>query len=79
MKLFATLGTYLPPGAARNAATVTVEEGADIAAVLARLGVPREQVHLALVNGVYIAPERLAETRLAPGDTLALWPPVAGG
>jgi molybdopterin converting factor small subunit len=36
-------------------------------------------VHLVLVNGTYIAPEKRSTHLLIEGDTLAIWPPIAGG
>ncbi len=79
VKLYATLGEYLPPGAERNVATLQVAEGSNVETVIANLDLPRDLVHLVLVNGTYIAPEARAETVLHEGDALALWPPVAGG
>jgi hypothetical protein len=32
-----------------------------------------------LVNGVFVPPRERESLRLAPGDALAIWPPVAGG
>jgi sulfur carrier protein ThiS len=31
------------------------------------------------VNGVFIPPDARATTSLKDGDTLAVWPPIAGG
>jgi sulfur carrier protein ThiS len=36
-------------------------------------------VHLVLINGVYVPPDERATRRLAEGDVLAIWPPIAGG
>jgi hypothetical protein len=36
-------------------------------------------VHLVLINGVYVPPEERGTRMLAEGDTLAIWPPIAGG
>jgi molybdopterin converting factor small subunit len=32
-----------------------------------------------LVNGTYVEPAQRLTRRLQPGDTLAIWPPIAGG
>ena len=40
---------------------------------------PPRLVHLVLVNGRYIEPEKRLSTTLAEGDVLAIWPPIAGG
>lgn len=79
IKLYATLSDYLPPGAVRNVAPLEVADGALVDEVITSLRLPRELVHLVLVNGVYLAPEERRTRRLEPGDRLAVWPPVAGG
>jgi molybdopterin converting factor small subunit len=40
---------------------------------------PPKLVHLVLVNGTYIEPEKRLTHSLKEGDVLAIWPPVAGG
>ena len=79
LKLYATLGGYLPAGASRNAVDVDTEEGTTPLALLRRYGVPPESAHLVLLNGVFVTPDRRDTTRLSPGDVLAVWPPGAGG
>ena len=79
LKLFASLGPYLPPHAARNEAPVDVAEGASILDLLDAHNVPRAACHLVLLNGHYQAPAVRAGVRLKPGDAVAVWPPVAGG
>jgi molybdopterin converting factor small subunit len=36
-------------------------------------------VHLVLINGKYIEPEKRLTQTLQEGDVLAIWPPIAGG
>jgi len=79
LKLYASLGAFLPPGAQRNAIDLDVPEGSSIGEVLAQHQVPRENCHLILVNGHFAPPATADEKVLAEGDTLAVWPPVAGG
>jgi len=79
LKLFASLGRYLPEGARANAAEVQVAEGASAHQVLDQFRVPREKAHLVMVNGVYLDAQARDEPRIKPGDALAVWPPVAGG
>jgi sulfur-carrier protein len=79
-KLYASLSDYLPADKRRgNAVQLEVPEGATINQVTAPYGLPPKLVHLVLVNGHYIAPEDRGTKPLVPGDTLAIWPPVAGG
>jgi len=79
LKLFATLSEHLPPGARRNTAEVQVPDGATPHQVMDRCGVPRDKAHLVVLNGVFVLPHQRDSLPLSDGDTLALWPPVAGG
>lgn len=79
IKLYAMLAKYLPPGSERNVGSLEVPEGASIGTVVRQLNLPGELVHLVLVNGVFVPPERRNDTPLKETDTLAIWPPVAGG
>ena len=77
-KLYASLTDLLPAGAKDHQVAVEVAAHATIQQVIDRYQIPPKMQHLVLLNGVYIEPEaRNAE--LADGDTLAVWPPVAGG
>ncbi len=80
LKLYATLTDYLPPTArSNNQMMVEAERDATIATLIAPLNLPPKQVHLVLVNGVYIPPAERATRNFAEGDVLAIWPPIAGG
>lgn len=79
IKLYATLGDYLPPGSKNNRVAVDIADYATVTAALAPFALPPKLTHLVLVNGVFIPPNERATTRLQPGDTLAVWPPIAGG
>jgi len=79
-KLFATLTDYLPTqDKYTNAVELEVPDGTTIGQLVTQYGLPNKWVHLVLVNGTYIAPEQRAAYVLAPADTLAIWPPIAGG
>ena len=78
LKLFASLARYLPPEAERNQARIDVPEGTTPLQVLERYQVPASEIHLVLVNGVFLPPSQRAGP-LQPGDELAIWPAVAGG
>ena len=79
LKLYASLGAYLPAGASRNEAQLQVPAGTTITELLDAHAVPRQSCHLVLLNGVFQPPGARASVRLSPGDALAVWPPVAGG
>ncbi|NDY91743.1 sulfur carrier protein ThiS [Ideonella livida] len=79
-KLYASLTEYLPPDRrTHNQMALEVPEGASIAQVIEPFALPMKLVHLVLVNGRYVAPEDRATLALVEGDTLAIWPPIAGG
>jgi sulfur carrier protein ThiS len=79
VKLYATLGDYLPAGSRNNRVEVEVPEGAPVGTVLKPFALPPRLTHLVLVNGTFVPPEERATSMLKDGDTLAVWPPIAGG
>ncbi len=80
LKLYATLSHLLPPGAFQNRAEVEVPDDVTLHEIIDRFKVPRELAHLVLLNGVFICDtDRDQRGVLKAGDTLAIWPPVAGG
>ena len=79
VKLYATLGDYLPAGSKNNRVDVEVAEAAAVDAVLRPFSLPPRLTHLVLVNGVFVPAEERATSLLKEGDTLAVWPPIAGG
>ena len=79
LTLRGSLAEYLPPGRGRRERPLEVADGATIRAVLTRLAVPDELVHLVLLNGVNVPPRDLESTVLRPQDSLAVWPPLSGG
>jgi molybdopterin converting factor small subunit len=75
VKLFATLASYLPPGSEGDTAMVEVPTGSTVNDVAARLGIPSGLQRIALVNGHDADLDR----RLNAGDSVTLFPPLAGG
>ncbi len=69
---------YLPKEA--NGHELDMEVGATTSAfnIIDQFGISRCEAYLVLVNGVYLN-EQERELPLNDGDTLAIWPPVAGG
>jgi molybdopterin converting factor small subunit len=79
-KLFASLTDYLPPEARyTNIVQLNVAPEASISQIIEPFGLPAKMVHLVLINGKYIEPEKRLTQTLAEGDVLAIWPPIAGG
>ncbi|MEM7168830.1 MAG: MoaD/ThiS family protein [Pseudomonadota bacterium] len=79
LKLFASLGDFLPAGAEYNAIQVSLPEGATIGSAIEKFKVPQEKCHLVLLNGAFVPPSQRSSAPLNDGDTVAIWPPVAGG
>jgi sulfur carrier protein ThiS len=79
LKLYATLSDYLPKNSRQNVVELDVPEASTVAAVIQSCNLPVPLVHLVLCNGAYVSPELRPQQILQAGDTLAIWPPVAGG
>lgn len=80
LKLFASLQDYLPPEARKdNALTLDIEEGTTIHQIIERFGLPPKSCHLVLLDGNFVPPAERITRMLAEGETLAIWPPIAGG
>jgi len=79
VKLYASLARYLPGNSEKNAIRVSLPPDATISSVFGELNLPPASCHLVLVNGTFIPPSLRAGHPLEDGDTLAAWPPVAGG
>jgi molybdopterin converting factor small subunit len=73
--LFATLTSYLPPGAREGIASIEVPDTSTVRDVVQRLGIPVDLERVTLVNGGDATPER----RLSPGDVVTVFPPLSGG
>jgi sulfur carrier protein ThiS len=79
-KLFAMLQDYLPAEAKKdNALALDLEEGTTILQVIERFGLPVKSCHLVLIDGNFVPPAERAARALKDGETLAIWPPIAGG
>ncbi len=75
VRLFATLQSYLPAGARGDGVSLDLSPGATVGDVVASLNIPSDVACLIVVNGRDADPEQV----LAPGDELAMFPPLAGG
>jgi len=80
LKLYATLSDHLPDTARKtNAVELDLDAGTTVAEVIDNENLPLKQCHLVLIDGVFIPPAERAARALAAGETLAIWPPIAGG
>ena len=71
VKCFASLSRFTP----KDADAYPIASGDTAQSVVARLGIPLEDLTLVFVNGVHAA----LATPLADGDRLGLFPAVGGG
>lgn len=80
LKLFASLTDYLPPESKyTNIVALDIAPDTTIGQLVEQYRLPEKLVHLVLVNGSYVAPEKRPTQTLNEGDVLAIWPPIAGG
>jgi len=73
--LYATLSQYLPPEAQNRKAVIEVTDGATVRDVMTQLGIPRDLPNILLVDGR----QAREDTALTDGQTLSIFPPLAGG
>lgn len=83
-KLYAMLAVHLPNEyrgrqRAGNELALDLPDGTTVEQVTRQFHLPEKLVHLVLVDGKYIAPPERAQRVLTEGETLAIWPPIAGG
>lgn len=75
VQLLATLTGYLPATSRDHGATLDVPDGSTIRDVIQRLGIPEDIATITLVNGHDASSEQI----LNEGDTVSMFPPLAGG
>lgn len=79
IELYASLMPLLPPGSGRFRREIKVENGSTVQQLIDRFSISEEQAHLVLLNGHFVNPGERASQSLTAGDTVSIWPPVAGG
>ena len=75
VQLYAILSKYLPSNAENKTAILEIPEGTTVKGILEEMKIPEKIPKILLVNG------RNAEMAhvLGEGDTLSVFPPIAGG
>lgn len=76
LKLFATLRKKLPPGSKAGKINLTLVDGTRIVDVIHQMDIPEHLAQMVLLNGEQT---RAFDQVLADGDSLSIFPPVAGG
>jgi len=79
LKLFSSLSSYLPADAKQHKTVITIDAGTTVDDVIAAWQLPRQKIHLVLLNGHFVAPSERATMPVKDGDALAIWPAVGGG
>jgi molybdopterin synthase sulfur carrier subunit len=73
--LYGGLARYLPPGAQNRRAALELPEGSSVLDVMRRLGMSDDLPSIPVVDGKRAS----TETVLQSGESLSLFPPLAGG
>jgi len=75
VRLYATLRKYRPELGHGQSLTVNLPEGSSIGDLLREVGIPEGEMKQAFVNGIIQGNDYF----LADGDSLGVFPPIAGG
>ncbi|MCW9035232.1 MAG: MoaD/ThiS family protein [Rhodospirillales bacterium] len=80
VKLFSYFTKYLPPGSYKQAIDLTVEDGTTAGQALQNLNIPKDELLLALFNGVaHTVPDEWMTYELKENDVLAVLPKMNCG
>jgi molybdopterin converting factor small subunit len=75
LKLFATFREYLPESNDGHSSMLELIEGTKVDSVLDQMKLPKDIPKIILINGI----QKTADETLKEGDTLSVFPPIAGG
>lgn len=79
IELYASLMPLLPPGKQRFRREIKVDDGMTAQQLIQSFNITDEQAHIVLVNGLFVCGDDRNSKTLQAGDTVSIWPPVAGG
>lgn len=79
IELYASLMSLLPPGKERFRREISVNEDITVQQLIEQFNIPEEQAHIVLINGHFVCGDDRKTRKLVDNDTVAIWPPVAGG
>ena len=70
IKLFASLQKFMP-----NAEKIELDDNSTVHDLLEKIGINSSEIAITLVNGRHVD----LDQRLHEGETVAIFPPIAGG
>ena len=80
LKMFMKFKRYLPEGTADGKAMITLAEGSTFVDLLSEIGMPVSEDKIIIVNGIsHKQSGKVNALQLKEGDTVAIFPPIAGG
>ncbi len=75
LRLYASLGRYLPENREGNSCILEIDPGTTIQELLHKLNIPLDAPKVIFLNGIHARGDEV----LKEGDRLGAFPPVAGG
>ena len=75
LKLFAMFREYLPEGNDGHSCMLEMPDSTKVESVLDQMKLPKDIPKIILINGL----QKTANEILSDGDTLSVFPPIAGG
>lgn len=75
LKLFATFREFLPEKNDGHSSELELNSGTSVENVIDTLHLPKDIPKIILINGI----QKTSEAILQDGDTLSIFPPIAGG
>ena len=80
LKMFMKFKEYLPKNSENGRTLFGVKEGSTFKDLMQMLGMPNEEDKIIVINGISFKPSEMLNARkMGEGDTVALFPPIAGG
>lgn len=79
IEFYASLMKYLPPGQSRFRRDIIIEESMVLSDLIKQYQISKKEAHIVLVNGHFVNFEDRDSKTMNENDTVAIWPPVAGG
>jgi molybdopterin converting factor small subunit len=79
LKLFAMLDHLLPPGSVDHTAELDVPPDTTARHIIEKFRIPPPLAHLVMIDGIHLLPKEVESRLLREGETIYIFPPIAGG